>query len=198
MYLDPNIDKALRDAMAHEDPRWFTTGRPRIVDDPADRGGLTCGGITAKRWGQYRKLGRAATREELAGITVEQGLEFYYHAYVIEPRFDQLPDQKLRALCIDWCFTSWLAPWKAVQRALKRRSLYAGKIDGICGAGTLAGLMAVRDWRALYTEVWKDRDAFYVDLALNDPDVQAFLKAHPKTQLRNLAGWLARNREYAL
>lgn len=199
MHIDPNILKPLKAAMANEDPRWFTTGKPRIVNHPADKGGLTVGGITAVNWGDWKGLGRAANREELAEITVEQALEFYYARYVVLPCFDQIPDQKLRGLCVDWSFTSWSDdPWRAVQKALKRRGLYTGRIDGVFGRNTRAGLLAVRDWPALYREVWVERDKFYLALAMNDPAVVAFLSTHPKSQLHNLAGWLNRNREYAL
>jgi lysozyme family protein len=199
MYIDPIIQQPLRDAMRHEDPRWFTTGKPRIVDHPADRGTLTCGGITAKNWGHHKRLGRPATRAELAAITIEQALEFYYTRYVLGPRFDRIPDQKLRALCIDWSFTSWSDdPWKAVQKALRDQGYNPGPIDGAFGPKTNAALLACRDQRELYRNVFKQRVVFYVSLALNDRKVQGFMAANPDVQLWNVLGWLNRSLEYSL
>ena len=196
-YIDPLIQAPLRAAMVNEDPRWFTTG-PRLVDHPADRGGLTYGGITAKSWGAYRGLGRPATATELQAITAEQAMAFYYREYVLAPKFDWLPDQRLRALCIDWSFTSWHDdPWRAVQSSLKASGHYAGALDGIPGPATRAALLRA-DQRALYRDVFNARIRFYLGLALGERKMRRVLEADPSLQAHNLRGWINRVLEYAL
>lgn len=70
---------------------------------PGDGGGPTNFGITAVTWGEYRKLGRAATEAEVQAIDVEQATIFYLkeiaaspftadHGVSYEPLFVQLTD----------------------------------------------------------------------------------------------------------
>lgn len=198
-YIDPIIQAPLRVAMHHEDPRWLTSGNPRLVNHPADKGGLTRGGITAKRWGQYKGLARPATAEELLAITFEQGLRFYYVEYVLAPKFDELPDQRIRALCIDWSFTSGPDdPWRAVQASLQTRGLYTGALDGLPGPKTRKAVLLDRDQRQTYRDVLRARAHHYLNLALNDAPTRAFMADNPTLQLHNIRGWLNRTLEFQL
>lgn len=196
-FIDPNIEAPLKAAMRREDPRWFQPRGARLVNHPADRGGLTRGGITATTWGAYKGLGRPATREELLAITPEQALEFYFAEFVERPKFDYIPDQKLRALCVDWAFTSSpKAPWRAVQRSLAARGLYDAAVDGICGPATVRALMADREMPRTLRDVFGARVMFYVNLAVHDPLAVTFMTEHPEAQLANLRGWTARALEF--
>lgn len=197
MYLDPNIERPLVAAMLREDQNWFSPRGARLINRPADRGGLTRGGITAVTWGSYKELGRPATEAELLAITPDEGLEFYYAEFVQKPHFDAIPDQKLRALCIDWSFTSSpKAPWRAVQRSLKARDIYLGPVDGICGTTTSAALKRDRDMPRTLREVFTARVKFYVDLARQEPAFVEILQHHPELQINNLAGWINRALEF--
>lgn len=189
-YIDPNILRVLVDGLRREG--WPAPARNK----PSDRGGLTRGGITARSWGEYKHLGRPATADELNAITEAEALTFYLQRYVLRPHFDQVLDQKLRALLVDWSFTSWSDdPVKALQRSLRDRGYNPGPIDGVIGPQTIAALQADRDPRRLYRDVLAARLRFYVGLAF-DHDVFAFLDAHPETQLHNLAGWINRSLEF--
>lgn len=189
MYLDPNIDAVLRQGLTNEG--WPAPARSL----PSDRGGLTRGGITSADWGDYKKLGRPATAEELNAIGIDDALEFYYQRFVLAPHLDQITDQKLRALMIDWGFTSGAAPIEAMQKSLAARGMYLGDIDGVIGPQTVAALFSERDPRRLFRDVFNERIAFYVSVAF-DHDVHAFLNTHPSTQLANLGGWVRRALEF--
>lgn len=196
-FTDPHIERVLRDGLRREG--WPKPARHH----PADRGGLTRGGITAVNWGDYKRLGRPATAEELNAITEDEALAFYFDRYVLLPHFDQITDQKLRALLVDWAFTSWWDdPTKALQSSLKARGLYDGNIDGVLGPKTKDALFRDRDPRQLYRDVYTARGDFYVTLALTDPMLWRLLKkADPdgieasKLQIHNLRGWLNRHAE---
>lgn len=186
MYIDPGIERVLRDGLRREG--WPAPARAQA----ADRGGLTRGGITAENWGAFRHLGRPASAAELDAITEPGALEFYYQRYVVLPHFDQVLDQRLRALLIDWAFTSWYDdPTKAVQRSLGRRGLYVGAIDGEIGPRTIAALLSERDPKQLYRDVFNARIDFYLHLSF-DEQVESFLTMHPTSQLHNCIGWIRR------
>lgn len=189
-HIDPRIAEVLRCGLERE---GWDRGRAKARALDSDRGGLTRGGITAVSWGEFRHLGRPATAGELDAITETEALEFYYQRHVVLPRFDQVLDQKLRALLVDWSFTSWFDdPVKAVQSSLRARGLYADAVDGAMGPKTIAALQADRDPRQLFRDVYNARIRFYLDLAFAGAEVTAFLKAHPASQLHNARGWAFR------
>src|SRR5688572_16687537 len=58
-----------------------------FTHNPADRGGPTKFGITAKTLGTWRDLGRAATSDEVAGLKRSEAVDIYRHLYVNLPGF---------------------------------------------------------------------------------------------------------------
>jgi lysozyme family protein len=184
-------ESIIQDAMRREG--WHE-GRAKLIDHPADKGGLTRGGVTAASWGAYLGLGRPAIATELLDMTEAQATVFYTARY-LQP-FALVPDPRLRALLVDWAFTSWLDdPTKALQTSLERRGLYHGAIDGIFGPRTLAAVQADLERAVTYRDVLHARIVFYRKLAY-DADVRVFLKAHPASQLQNFSGWLNRCLEF--
>ena len=143
-----------------------------------DRGGPTNRGITAVTLGQWRKLGRPATREEVRTLTEAEAWEIYLHEYVIAPRFDRLPAD-LRPLMVDFGVHSGPArATKALQRAL-------GVVaDGVIGPKTMAALIKA-NWRELYRAVLKERGELLAALMQQDPSQRVFA-----------AGWMRRLMEF--
>jgi lysozyme family protein len=190
VYIDEIIARVLRDGLRREG--WPAPARSVA----SDRGGLTRGGITAESWGDYKQLGRPATAAELDAITEDQALEFYYARYVALPKFEIVLDQRLRALLIDWSFTSWSDdPIEALQHSLARRGLYTGAIDGSIGPKTTAALLSDREPRVTFRDVFNARIAFYLDQAF-DKSARQFLHDTPTTQLHNAKGWVNRCLEF--
>lgn len=186
------ILEILLDGMARE---GWAGGRAKARTHVADRGGLTRGGITATAWGSYKKLGRPATATELDAITTEEALQFWYQEYCVRLGFDKIPDHRLQSLLIDWAYTSYDDPGKALQSSLKARGLYDGKIDGIVGPKTKAALLKDPDIAQLYRDVFIARLKHYLRCAW-DADVQKFVADKPATQLRNFPGWMNRTLEF--
>lgn len=161
-------------------------------DHPADRGGPTKYGITAKTLGLWRHLGRHATRAEVQALTEAEAREIYAAEYVHPFRAVPMP---LQVLVVDWgVTTSRVTVVRALQEALQRRGHYDGAIDGILGPQTRTGL-GQAPIALIYADVLGRRMAFYEALAF---DVQAreFLRTHPDTQLHFLRGWQARCRRF--
>ncbi|MGH9350243.1 MAG: putative peptidoglycan-binding domain-containing protein [Vicinamibacterales bacterium] len=185
MTVERIVDDILRREL-HPTERTWAEARAR--QHAADRGGWTRGGITASRWGQYRRLGRSATAAELNAITEVEARAFYVAWYVMP--FDRYPEP-LRILLIDFgVTTSHVTVFKCLQRALRHMGRYPGAIDGVVGPRTRAAL-AEAEPREVYLRTLEHRARHYIALS-HDSYVRGFLRATPNTQLHFLRGWLAR------
>lgn len=168
-------------------------------DRKADRGGPTNFGITQKKLSEWR--GKPVTAADVKAMSVLEAKAIYRADYVAPWEFLGHDAPGLFELLVDWTSTSWVDdPTRALQAALAKRG-HAVKVDGALGSKTReAWKVAVALNRAvgllIEVDVAKARHNFYVDLALNEPDVQVFIATHPKTQLRNLRGWLNRSLEF--
>lgn len=104
-----------------------------FVNNKNDFGGPTNMGITLNTLNQWR--GRPVTVQELKDLHRDEAFKIYYHLYVTEPKFDQIPDLTLRELVIDSGVLFGqvrVARW--VQEAIGVRA------DGIFGPVTLTKL----------------------------------------------------------
>lgn len=149
------------------------------VDDQVDRGGATKFGVTAATLGAWRRLGRHATRAEVAALTEDEAREIYRQRYVVDPGFERIADGALRAQLVDDGVLS--GPATAIM-ALQR--VLGVNVDGKLGPQTLAKLeMSDKAWvrRALL----KDRALRFARIVQRDP-----------TQSRFLVGWLTRALEF--
>lgn len=123
-----NFERAQKPLLKHEGG---------YSNDKNDPGGPTKYGITQKNLSIY--LGHDATITEVKELTLTTALKIYKPRYWDAIKGDELPGG------LDYCVfdgavnsgpaqsTKWL------QRALKKRKLYEGQIDGQLGATTLAG-----------------------------------------------------------
>lgn len=143
------------------------------VDRKHDRGGPTRYGITANTLGEWRKLGRPATRAEVKALTQEQARAIYGAMYV-KP-FDAIPFEALRNQLVDY---GVLSGQGTAIRALQ--DVLGIPIDGVIGPRTNAALLA-SSWRMVNNALIARRLKHFTD------DVAA----HPE-QLENFHGWCAR------
>lgn len=86
-----------------------------FVNDPADKGGPTKYGITAKTLGAWRRLGRDATAAEVEALELHEAHAIYRDWYVETPGFvpAKVPSEALRVLLIDFGINS--GPERAVR-----------------------------------------------------------------------------------
>lgn len=77
-----SFQKALKHVLKHEGG---------YVNHPADPGGRTYRGVTARTLGEWRGLGRPATKGELLGLSEAEVAEIYYQNYWRAAGCDHLP-----------------------------------------------------------------------------------------------------------
>jgi lysozyme family protein len=147
-------------------------------DHSADRGGATRWGITARVLGQWRKLGRQATREEVKSLTPAEARAIYAKTYVQGPGFtaDVIPYEPLRCQVIDHGVLSGPGTAKKdLQKAL------GVTVDGFIGPATREAIRQA-DLPRVHVELVKIRTMRLVRIAQKDP-----------SQLVFLAGWVTRS-----
>lgn len=145
------------------------------VNHPADRGGPTKFGITAATLGDWRRLGRVATAQEVSALTSEEARRIYWQRYITDPGFEGVTHEPLLALLIDAGVHS--GPKRAVEWL---QTALGVTPDGILGPRTRAAL-AQADPVVLYHRVLATRLRFLGRLITNDRRQAAFA-----------AGWMNR------
>lgn len=161
-----------------------------FIDHPADKGGATKYGITRATLAKWR--GRTVTTEDVRELTVEEARAIYRSWYVLP--WAWVTDAKLKALLVDWGVTSRRS---AVIRALQMA--VSATVDGIVGPETKRKTQEYIDaGKALTVQrtVLKLRMEYYMSLALEEPMLQALMRAGPPLQLLFLRGWLRRSLEF--
>lgn len=127
------------------------------VDDPQDPGGRTNEGITQRTYNAYRSLSGLSKQDVYLMVPAERD-EIYRKQYWDAVRGDDLPSGVDFAV-FDGGVNS--GPGESIQwlqRALG--SLYAGRIDGVFGMGTLAAVNAINDNDGLIDRMEAERLAF--------------------------------------
>lgn len=161
------VDEMLDDILRHEGG---------LSNHANDRGSWTKFGVTIgalSRW-----LGRAATVDEIKGLTVETAREIFETTYYRAPRIDSLPE-RIQPVLFDISVNS--GPRRAIkmlQRVCQEAGYSPNGIDGVVGPGTrkaaVAADEAMGDW--LVAAICQERQDFYDAIVENDPSQQVFAK----------------------
>jgi len=172
-----------------------------FVDHPADRGGATNFGITAATLGDWRGLGRPASRDEVKALTEREARAIYTQRYLKDTGFDQIRNAKLRDLLLDCAVhhgparaTKWLqeAVGVTVDGKVGPRTLAAVRSFGRAPSATSPSLRSGQRLRMTTASAEKLRMAilakrleFFGDLITRDPRQAVFAK-----------GWMRRVAEF--
>lgn len=180
----PSVDELVSDIISREGG---------YVNADSDKGGPTKFGITAQVLGEWRHLGRTATRKEVMSMDEHEARKIYFTRYVTGPQFDKIPDDEVRAHVVDIGVNSGpVTAAKMFQRAI---GMHPAKVDGIVGEETLSAFL-LTDAARVRRRLVSGRIEFYLGLGLDGKDVQEFLETHTKSQLHNLRGWVRRSMEF--
>lgn len=170
--------------MANIDKLWpfILSWEGGYAEHPKDPGGPTNRGVTLATWKVYGydKDGDGDIDKQDVKLISE-----YDAVYVVmKPKFwdrwkaDQILDQSIANIVVDWIWMSGFNKIKIVQ------SLLGLKPDGIVGPKTLAALNN-GNHKSVFDKIWQRRMQFYYNLVAQDPSKRVFLN-----------GWL--NRLYSI
>ena len=144
-----------------------------FANHPSDPGGATNSGVTLST---FRSVyGKNKTVQDLKNMTNEQ-LE-----YIFKTRFwdrwkaDDIDNQAIANLLVDWLWTSGVYGIKYPQEVL------GVKTDGIVGLKTLAAINYYPNKKELFDKLWNRRKKHFEDIVRNRPQSKVFIK-----------GWLRR------
>lgn len=143
-----------------------------ISNSPYDRGGFTVDGVTLATFRQF--YGQDKTEADLRNMTSPQWRQIMKTGYWDICKADQIEDQKLAEIIVDWCVNSGTARIRNVQTILGVRP------DGAVGPITLGAINGA-DRDELYSRIMAARKGWFERIVRNDP-----------TQKRFLTGWLNR------
>ena len=142
-----------------------------FVNHPADEGGITNCGVTLATF--RAAFGKDKTADDLKNMTDKQWKQIM-KVYWDSCKADQINNQSVANLVVDWSINSGVSGRKGTQTALK---LYA---DGIFGPKTLAALNA-EPAKCVFCKILEARKEFYKKLVERKPSQMVFYK-----------GWLNR------
>ena len=126
---------------------WLGLLRPLeggFVNDPDDPGGPTNMGVAAATLGDFRKLGRPATVEEVQALTRDEAEGIALSRYWNAMRCDQLPGG-IDVLAADFAFNS--GPGNAAE--VLQRLVPVDKVDGFVGDLTISAVRKVKPGKLL-------------------------------------------------
>ena len=155
------------------------------VNHPNDRGGATNYGVTAREYGEYKKLGRVATPQEVKAMRISEAIEIFKTKYFYGPKIDRLP-QILQPIVTDAAVL--YGPKRAIiflQTILnKDREVYPDPMkkllstDGTIGPATIErAVQAVAEYYPTIVNAYVDeRIRFCEAIVRNRPEQKVFLK----------------------
>lgn len=147
-----------------------------FVNDPDDLGGATNKGITIGAFTEYkkRKGQKAPTVTDLKNISDAEWRDVFKSLYWDRWRADEIKNQSVANILVDWV-------WASGSHGIKRPQRLLGvKADGIVGKQTVAALNAM-DAAALFKMIKDDRAKF----------IDEICKARPKNE-KFRKGWMNR------
>lgn len=138
-----------------------------FVNDPDDAGGATNKGVTIATFRKF--YGKDATIEQLKRITDEQWLHIFKVGYWDKFKADDINDQSVANICVDWLYNSGIVAIKRVQKIV-------GVVDdGIVGPKTIGAINA-KDAEPLFFQIRAARIAFVETIVRNKPSQRKFLQ----------------------
>lgn len=132
----------------------------------------TMKGVTLDTYRKY--FGRQKTCKELRGISNAEWEYIFKEGFWDRWKADEINNQAIANLIVDWCWVSGIYGIKYPQRIL------GVKDDGIVGDKTIAAINNYPNKKELFDKLWNRRKKHFEDIA----------KTHNRAKFLN--GWLRR------
>lgn len=149
-----------------------------IADDKADRGGKTNKGITLQTWlavGYDKDWDGDIDWEDLKRIDNKDAFKVVYDHYWSKWKADQILNQSLAELLVDWCYHSGTHGIRRPQRILNIEFKFPVIADGVVGPRTLEAVNRV-DQEDFFDSVKAARLRFIDAIVRKDPTQKKFLR----------------------
>ena len=135
---------------------------------PNDTGGATNSGVTLTTF--RGAFGRYKTVEDLKNMTDEQWNYIFKRKYWDKWKADEIKDQAIANLIVDWYWMSGTLGVKYPQEVL-------GVVaDGIVGKKTLAAINNHPNKKKLFNDLWNRRKKHFDDIVKYRPSTKVFLR----------------------
>ena len=143
------------------------------VDDPSDSGGATNKGVTIATWKLYgydKDEDNDIDKNDVKLITEYDAIYVVLKPlYWDRARADEIEDQSVANIIVDWMWLSGVGKIKKVQELL------GVKADGAVGSMTLNAINSA-DSKKLFGKIWNARKTFYDNLVAKRPKDKKFYK----------------------
>lgn len=152
-----------------------------FVDHPLDRGGPTNKGITIGTYESYcRKKGYPRpTIERLKNLSDDEWMEILRTLYWNRWKADEINNQSIANLVVDWVWASGVYGIKYPQEIL------GVSVDGFVGVKTLSVINNYESQKELFKKLWNRRKKHFEDIVKRNPSQKVFLR-----------GWLNRLNDF--
>jgi lysozyme family protein len=140
------------------------------VNDPDDTGGLTVCGVTYATYAAYcNKKNKVATIAGIKNLSYTDWYNIFKTMYWDKWKADEIENQAIANLLVDWAWLSGTTGIKRPQRIL------GVKVDGIVGAKTIAAVNSY-DAAALFDSLHADRLKHFDEIVAKSASQAKFLK----------------------
>lgn len=136
------------------------------INHPADSAGPTNLGVSLKTYKAY--CGEGKTIKDLRNMSYETWQNIMKDLYWDKCRADEIENQSLAEIIVDWCVNSGLVGLRKVQE------IAGCKPDGIAGPITLS-LINTSDPKSLFDRIWDARKQFYTNIVKKNPSQKVFM-----------------------
>lgn len=138
-----------------------------FVDNPNDAGGATFEGITLSTYRFY--FGNQKTVNDLKNITKDEVIHIIKLGYWDKILADQINNQSIAEICVDWLYNSGTGIIKNIQ------SILGITPDGIAGKDTVTAINSANPID-LFNKIKEARIAFYKAIVQHNPSQHIFLE----------------------
>lgn len=136
------------------------------VNHPEDKGGPTNLGVTLNTFRQY--CGQGKTIKDLRNMSYGTWCEIMKDLYWDKCLADEIENQALAEIIVDWCVNSGTVGLRKVQE------IAGTKPDGIAGPKTLQAINGANQ-KDLFDRIMSARNLFYVNIVKKNPTQRVFM-----------------------